>query len=120
MPRIEMLAAHHTQNSSNGLPCRSESGMGSIPCVSMLHTRSLAGWVTALRSTSTPIAPLSSWDCPRRAFGASTRGRGWETTRPEVQVAAYASRVEEVRERFLRSPFHNWIGMSLEHVETGA
>jgi uncharacterized protein (TIGR00369 family) len=35
-------------------------------------------------------------------------------------VAAYASRVEEVRERFLRSPFHNWIGMSLEHVETGA
>src|SRR6266536_3631825 len=38
-----MLAAHHTQNSSKGLPCRSESGTTLIPLVSMLQARSLAG-----------------------------------------------------------------------------
>jgi uncharacterized protein (TIGR00369 family) len=36
-----------------------------------------------------------------------------------VPLPEYASRTEEVRERFRRSTFHNWIGMSLERVETG-
>ena len=38
-----MLAAHQIQNMSKGLPCRSDSGIGLIPLVSMLQTLSLAG-----------------------------------------------------------------------------
>jgi len=34
-------------------------------------------------------------------------------------VVSSTSRIDEVRERFARSGFHNWIGMRLERVEPG-
>jgi hypothetical protein len=40
---METLAANQIQNSSTGLPWRSASGIGLIPLVSMLQTRSLSG-----------------------------------------------------------------------------
>src|SRR5213592_4935103 len=67
-----MLAAHHTQNSSIGAPCRSDSGIGSIPWVSMLQTRSLrlpSRGPLHFDAHGTP----SVGDCRRPRFEASTR-----------------------------------------------
>src|SRR4029450_11173074 len=118
MPRMLMLAAHHTQNSSMGVPCRSDSGMGSIPWVSMLQTRSLSGCPPAVCSTSTPMAP-PRWAIVAACGSRRQRGSPWDTTRRGGDVKSGTSRIEEVQERFARSGFHRWIGMRLERVEIG-
>src|SRR6266508_1698976 len=69
MPRMLMLAAHHTQNSSIGAPWRSDSGMGSIPWVSMLQPRSLA-------PPQRPWHPLGGRLSPPTVRGVNEDGRG--------------------------------------------
>ena len=69
-----MLAAHQIQNMSNGLPWRSDSGIGLIPLVSMLQTLSLAGPASCVRSTS--VLMPSPWFVPAGAgFRPPSQGR---------------------------------------------
>ena len=58
-PRIEMLAANHTQKSWRGPPVRSAGGTGSMPLVSMAPIRLLsAGAVPASSVADIFILPL--------------------------------------------------------------
>src|SRR6266511_5901510 len=80
-----MLAPHHTQNSSEGVPCRSLRGTTLIPLVSMLHARSLAGCSRVSPAACTSMAPSSphvcQHDAPDRRADPHLSGHLW--TRPD-------------------------------------